>query len=119
MTTTPDLTHARWRKASLSETAQGCVEVAFVPGDLVAVRDSKDVSKPAHVYPRATWNLFLDHLRGLVPSEASRIVYEINAEAAVLSDREGAAGLPHTFTHTEWLYFLDGVLRRETQLVGA
>ncbi|MFF8809832.1 DUF397 domain-containing protein [Streptomyces omiyaensis] len=120
MTTTPDLTHVLWRKASLSETAQGCVEVAFVPGDLVAVRDSKDVSKPAHVYPRATWDTFLDHLRGLVPAEASRIAVDYTAETAVvLSDREGTAGAPHVYTHREWLFFLDGVLKREPQLAAA
>lgn len=118
MTTTPDLTHARWRKASRSETAQGCVEVAFVPGDLVAVRDSKDQQKPAHIYPVAVWSVFQDHLRGLVPAEDSRIVATITDTSVLLSDREGSAE-PHTYTHREWLFFLDGVLKREPQLCAA
>ncbi|MEV0875823.1 DUF397 domain-containing protein [Streptomyces sp. NPDC049950] len=119
MTTNPDLSNARWRKASLSESAQGCVEVAFLADGQVAVRDSKDVSKPAHLYPESTWAVFLEHLRGLVPAEASRISVDITPEAAVLSDRESFAGAPHVYTHREWLFFLDGVLKREPQLVGA
>ncbi|WP_432158030.1 DUF397 domain-containing protein [Streptomyces sp. bgisy153] len=119
MTTTPDLSNAQWRKASLSESAQGCVEVAFLAGGQVAVRDSKDVSKPAHIYPEAAWTVFLDHLRGLVPADASRISVDITTDAAVLSDREGTAGAPHVYTHREWLFFLDGVLKRESQLIGA
>ncbi|MET9365781.1 DUF397 domain-containing protein [Streptomyces sp. NPDC006632] len=118
MTTIPDLSNARWRKASLSESAQGCVEVAVLANQ-IAVRDSKDVSKPAHVYPASTWAVFLDHLRGLVPAEASRISIDITSEAAVLSDREDSAGAPHVYTHREWLFFLDGVLKREPQLAAA
>ncbi|WP_329020899.1 DUF397 domain-containing protein [Streptomyces sp. NBC_01601] len=118
MTTTPDLTHAQWRKASLSESANGCVEVAFIPGDLVAVRDSKDQQKPAHIYPAAVWTVFQDHLRGLVPAEDSRIVATITDTSVLLSDREGSAE-PHTYTHREWLFFLDGVLKREPQLCTA
>ncbi|MFC7845838.1 DUF397 domain-containing protein [Streptomyces sp. NPDC057382] len=119
MTTNPDLSNAQWRKARLSESAQGCVEVAFLANGQVAVRDSKDVSKPAHLYPKSTWTAFLDHLRGLVPAEASRISIAITSDSAVLSDREATAGAPHVYTHREWLFFLDGVLKREPQLVGA
>ncbi|MFD4767651.1 DUF397 domain-containing protein [Streptomyces niveus] len=114
----PDLTHAQWRKASLSESAQGCVEVAFIPGDLIAVRDSKDVSKPAHVYPVTDWTTFQDRLRGLVPAELSRIVVTIAKDSVLLSDSRGAVE-PHVYTHREWLFFLDGVLNREPQLCAA
>ncbi|MGW2724882.1 DUF397 domain-containing protein [Streptomyces sp. NPDC001492] len=119
MTTVPDLTNAQWRKASLSESAQGCVEVAFLANAQVAVRDSKDMAKPAHLYSAAEWAVFQDHLRGLVPAEESRITVSITSEAAVLSDREGTAGEPHIYTHREWLFFLDGVLKREPQLTRA
>ncbi|MFD4696059.1 DUF397 domain-containing protein [Streptomyces niveus] len=103
MTTTPDLTHAQWRKASLSESAQGCVEVAFIPGDLVAVRDSKDVAKPAHVYPVADWTTFQDRLRGLVSAELSRIVVTIAKNSVLLSDSRGAVDpTPFASADSEW-----------------
>ena len=41
---TPDFTNARWFKSSASSVT-GCVEVAHLPNGLVALRDSKDVSK--------------------------------------------------------------------------
>lgn len=118
MTTTPDLTNAQWRKALRSESAQGCVEVAFLSGDLVAVRDSKDPLKAAHLYPMAAWTVFQDHLRGLVPAENSRIVVTITDDAVLLSDRQAQAPA-HVYTHREWLFFLDGVLKREPQLCAA
>ncbi|MFC8220422.1 DUF397 domain-containing protein [Streptomyces sp. NPDC057362] len=115
---TPDLSHANWRKASLSESNTGCVEVAFLPGGLVAVRDSKDPLKAAHIYSVAAWTAFLDHLRGLVPAEDSRIVVTITDDSVLLSDRQAQAP-EHSYTHREWLFFLDGVLKREPQLCAA
>ncbi|MEV8351380.1 DUF397 domain-containing protein [Streptomyces niveus] len=103
MTTTPDLTHAQRRKASLSESATGCVEVAFIPGDLVAVRHRKDVSKPAHVYPVADWTIFQNRLRGLVPAELSRIVVTIAKVSVLLSDSPGAVDpTPFAGADSEW-----------------
>ncbi|MFJ8388562.1 DUF397 domain-containing protein [Streptomyces sp. NPDC094438] len=119
MTTTPDLSAASWRKASLSESNTGCVEVAFVPGNFVAVRDSKNPLKPAHIYPVTVWTVFQDHLRGVVPADASRIVVTITDDSVLLSDRQGEASEGHVFTHREWLFFLDGVLKREPQLCAA
>lgn len=53
-----DLSGLHWFKSSAS--AQGsCVEVAHLPGGGVAVRDSKDRSKAAHVYNRGEWEAFL------------------------------------------------------------
>ncbi|MEU1628209.1 DUF397 domain-containing protein [Streptomyces sp. NPDC020096] len=118
MTTALDLSNAAWRKASLSESAQGCVEVAFLDGGLVAVRDSKDINKPAHVYPEADWTAFLDSLRGASSAPLTRIVATITPDQVVLSDRQGEAREPHTYTHREWLFFLSGVLKREPQLVA-
>ena len=37
----------------------GCVEVAPLPDGNVAVRDSKDRSKPAHIYTAAEWRAFI------------------------------------------------------------
>ncbi|MGW1836997.1 DUF397 domain-containing protein [Streptomyces sp. NPDC002067] len=40
-----DLTDAQWAKSHFSNAANNCLEVAFV-GDVVALRDSKDVGDP-------------------------------------------------------------------------
>jgi uncharacterized protein DUF397 len=47
-----------WFKSSFSG-ANGCVEVAHLPQGGVAVRDSKDRSKAAHVYTKPEWEAFL------------------------------------------------------------
>jgi hypothetical protein len=44
---------AEWRKSSASGAVGNCVEVAWLPADLVAVRNSRDPHGPALVYPRA------------------------------------------------------------------
>jgi hypothetical protein len=61
-----DLTGARWRKSSFSgdgNQGAGCVEVAFLTSDTVAVRDSKNPSLAPHVYPAAEWSAFLAGIR--------------------------------------------------------
>lgn len=40
-----DLSNAEWAKSELSDGGVNCLEVAFV-GDVVALRDSKDVGDP-------------------------------------------------------------------------
>jgi hypothetical protein len=47
-----------WFKSSAS-AAGNCVEVAHLPGGGVAVRDTKDRAKAAHVYTRGEWEAFL------------------------------------------------------------
>lgn len=47
-----------WFKSSFS-AAGNCVEVARLPGGRVAVRDTKDRAKAAHVYTRPQWEAFL------------------------------------------------------------
>ena len=37
----------------------GCVEVAFINGRRVAVRDTKDRGKPPHVFTEDEWSAFL------------------------------------------------------------
>jgi hypothetical protein len=53
-----DMSNLRWFKSSAS-AAGNCVEVAHLPGGGVAVRDSKDRTKAAHVYTRPEWEAFL------------------------------------------------------------
>ncbi|MEU3457339.1 DUF397 domain-containing protein [Micromonospora sp. NPDC006766] len=55
---TPDLTNARWFTSSRSANNGDCVECAVLP-DAMAVRDSKDPSGPALVFPAAQWSAFL------------------------------------------------------------
>jgi hypothetical protein len=47
-----DLTHAVWRKAQASDNNSGCVELADLGDGRVALRDSKDLMAPAHVFTR-------------------------------------------------------------------
>jgi hypothetical protein len=55
-----DLAGARWRKSSHSNTEGACVEVAFLDGGRVAVRDSKDAGAgPALVFTPAEWSAFV------------------------------------------------------------
>ncbi|MER5974174.1 DUF397 domain-containing protein [Streptomyces sp. NPDC002055] len=56
----PDLTGADWRKSSHSNQEGGdCVEVADGFPGLVPVRDSKDPSGPALVFPVDAWAAFI------------------------------------------------------------
>jgi Domain of unknown function (DUF397) len=36
-----------------------CVQVAYLPDGLVALRDSKDTAKQAHVFDRQEWAAFI------------------------------------------------------------
>jgi hypothetical protein len=40
-------------------TSGGCVEVARLPDGRVAVRDSKDKARPAHIYSIVEWQDFV------------------------------------------------------------
>jgi Domain of unknown function (DUF397) len=53
-----EFTGLRWFKSSASG-ANGCVEVAHVPGGGIALRDSKDHSKTPHIFDRNEWAAFL------------------------------------------------------------
>ncbi|MBF6356708.1 DUF397 domain-containing protein [Nocardia higoensis] len=53
------LSPVRWFKSSYSQAAQECVEVAFLDGGSVAVRDSKNRTGPALVFTSAEWTAFL------------------------------------------------------------
>ncbi|MGH3342353.1 MAG: DUF397 domain-containing protein [Carbonactinosporaceae bacterium] len=53
-----DLSHAVWRKSRRSGGSGNCVEVAFLDGGAVAVRDSKDPSGPKLVFTHREWDAF-------------------------------------------------------------
>jgi hypothetical protein len=50
-----------WRKSSFSGGNTDCVEVASMP-DHTAVRDSKNTTVPALVFPVVEWRVFVDSL---------------------------------------------------------
>ena len=54
-----------WRKSSYSgSNGGGCVEVAdYLPGDSLAVRDSKDPDGPVLTFTRAEWRSFTTALK--------------------------------------------------------
>jgi hypothetical protein len=54
----PDISGATWITSRACNNS-ACVQVAHLPGGLVALRDSKDTTKPAHVFDRDEWTAFL------------------------------------------------------------
>jgi Domain of unknown function (DUF397) len=55
---TQDLSTARWIR-SRACSSDGCVEVAQLADGSVALRDSKDVRKAAHLFDRDEWSSFI------------------------------------------------------------
>jgi hypothetical protein len=61
---TPDLTHAQWRKSSHSNgDGNECVEVAVVSG-AIAVRDSKNPGGGLLVLSSCSWRAFQSTVNG-------------------------------------------------------
>jgi hypothetical protein len=56
--------HLVWRKASKSGQNGQCVEVAFLDGERIAVRDSKDPGGPVLSFTAAEWDAFVDGAKG-------------------------------------------------------
>lgn len=53
-----DTSRAAWITSSACNNS-ACVQVAHLPGGMVALRDSKDVAKPAHLFDSDEWAAFL------------------------------------------------------------
>ncbi|MFE9834004.1 DUF397 domain-containing protein [Streptomyces sp. NPDC005551] len=61
--TRTDLPATGWMKSSYSEGGNAqCVETLALPAE-IAVRDSKDPSKGAHVFPRGAWSTFVQSVK--------------------------------------------------------
>lgn len=60
-----ELGRIRWRKSHYSSPQGNCVEVAALPGGLVAIRDSRQPSGPALVFARREWAAFTGTVRTL------------------------------------------------------
>ena len=54
---------AKWRKSRHSNPSGNCVEMARLPGEHVAVRDSHRPDGPALLFTRAAWERFLCGVR--------------------------------------------------------
>ncbi|HET6858429.1 MAG TPA: DUF397 domain-containing protein [Streptomyces sp.] len=57
------LYRAQWRRSSRSTGMNNCVEAARLAGDLLAVRDSKNVARPALLFASEAWTSFLSAVR--------------------------------------------------------
>ncbi|WP_282784101.1 MULTISPECIES: DUF397 domain-containing protein [unclassified Nocardia] len=55
---TMDLAGAHWFKSSRSGAGKECVEVAFLSGGRVGVRDSKNPDGPALIFAGGDWSSF-------------------------------------------------------------
>jgi len=53
-----DTSNAAWITSRACNNS-ACVQVAHLPGGMVALRDSKDTAKPAHIFDREEWAAFV------------------------------------------------------------
>ncbi len=58
-----DLQHAIWRKSRRSNSQGTCVEMAVLPGGVIAVRNSRYPTGPALIYTRAEIDAFIGGAR--------------------------------------------------------
>ena len=61
-----DPTGTHWFKSSRSSAGKECVEVAFLSGGHVGIRDSKNPTAPALIFAPDEWDAFT---RGLIDGE--------------------------------------------------
>lgn len=55
----PDLTNVTWRRAPEVADGERAIEVAFLDGGMVALRDSADPDGPALIYTPSEWTAFI------------------------------------------------------------
>ena len=81
-----ELRAAKWRKSRHSNPSGNCVEMARLPGEQVAVRDSHRPDGPALLFSKAAWERFLCGVRegaaelalaGPAPSSADRPAHRV------------------------------------------
>ncbi|MFF0499606.1 DUF397 domain-containing protein [Nocardia aobensis] len=67
-----DLSGAQWFKSTRSDATKDCVEVAFLDGGRVCVRDSKNPNGPVLAFAPAEWDAFTSIVRngGFAQAEA-------------------------------------------------
>jgi hypothetical protein len=54
----PEMSDASWITSRACNNS-ACVQVAHLSGGMVALRDSKDTTRPAHVFDVDEWSAFL------------------------------------------------------------
>ena len=79
---------AKWRKSRHSNPSGNCVEMARLPGERVAVRDSHRPDGPALLFTRAAWEHFLCALR------EGAVELALAGLAHVSGDRPAQRGTP-------------------------
>ena len=57
-----DTSNAAWITSRACNNS-ACVQVAHLPGGMVAIRDAKDTSKPAHVFDSEEWSAFITGIK--------------------------------------------------------
>jgi hypothetical protein len=57
-----DISHASWITSRYCNDS-ACVQVAHLPGGKVALRDSKDIGRPAHIFDSAEWTAFISGVK--------------------------------------------------------
>lgn len=57
-----DTSHASWITSRACNDS-ACVQVAYLPGGMVAIRDSKDTGKPAHIFDSDEWAAFVSGVK--------------------------------------------------------
>ncbi|MFF5205675.1 DUF397 domain-containing protein [Streptosporangium sp. NPDC000396] len=58
------LAGALWRKSHFSNPSGNCVELAALPGDRIAIRNSRDPEGPALIYTRREIDIFVRGVKG-------------------------------------------------------
>ncbi len=116
----PGLSQARWFKSSYSTGACTCVEVRFVSGEEVEIRDSKDPrcvlapgTEPVIRLSRSEWQQFQSVLRvtrWLGSTPHLRTIQNSDDELRLECHRSGTSLL---FNRAEWTAFVAGVRHHE------